>query len=94
MEVRTPAPEGDNPFDLTIPLPLLIARFAGAAVMISGVISGVSLLQWMSVPVLLWIVLVIRGRHVLFAENLQEVPHLARRCCPARLLRNRSRPSP
>jgi hypothetical protein len=77
MEVKTPAPQGDNPFDLTIPLPLLIARFVGVAVMISGVISGVSLLQWMSVPVLLWIVLVIRGRHVLFAENLREVPHLA-----------------
>jgi len=76
MEVKAPLGDWENPFDPSLSRPLMAARFAGAALLIGAVISGVSALEWMSIPVLLWVLLVVWGRHVLFAENLHSLPHL------------------
>jgi len=76
MEVKAPLGDLESPFDPSLSRPLIVARFACAALVIGAVISGVRPLEWMSVPVLLWVLLVIWGRYVLFAENLHSLPNL------------------
>jgi len=76
MEVKAPLGDLESPFDPSLSRPLMVARFAGAALVIGAVISGVSPFEWMSVPVLLWVLLVVWGGHVLFAENLHSLPNL------------------
>jgi hypothetical protein len=76
MEVKAPLGDMRNPFEPNLSFPLLVARLAGAALIIGAVISGNSLLEWMSVSVLLWVLLVVWGRHVIFTENLRSLPNL------------------
>ena len=76
MEVKAPLGDSESPSDPSLYRPWMVARFAGAALVIGAVISGVSPLEWISVPVLLWVLLVVWGRHVLFAENLHSLPNL------------------
>src|SRR5271157_554967 len=82
MEVTAPLGDMENPFDPSLSLPLMVARFAGAALVIGAVISGVPALEWLSVPVLLWLLLVIWGRHILFSENLHALPNLRANASP------------
>lgn len=65
-----------NPFDLSISRPLMAARFACLMLVIAAVASGMPVLEWMSVPVLLLVIVAVWGRHVLFADNLNALPHL------------------
>jgi hypothetical protein len=82
MEVKAPLGDWENPFAPSLSLPFVVARLTGAALLIGAVISGVPALEWMSVPVLLWVLLVVWGRHVLFAENLNSLPHLRANASP------------
>lgn len=66
-----------NPFDSVVSLPILAARLAGAAVVVVALLSGSQLLEWVAVPMLLWTAIVVWGRHVLFAENLECLPNLS-----------------
>jgi hypothetical protein len=67
----------ENPFEPSTSGLLLAMRLACAALTISAVISGQPLLEWLSVPAMLWVLVVVWGRHVLFAENLATVPNLS-----------------
>jgi chlorobactene glucosyltransferase len=66
-----------NPFDSVVSLPILAARLAGAAVVVAALLSGSQLLEWVAVPMLLWTAIVVWGRHVIFAENLECLPYLS-----------------
>lgn len=66
----------ENPFDLGLPPALVASRFVCAALCICAVATGSRLLAWLSVPVLLWALVVVWGRHVLFLESLHALPWL------------------
>ncbi len=72
-----PFDDRENPFDSGVSLPILAARLAGAAFVVVAVLSGSRLLEWVSVPMLLWIAIVVWGRYVIFAENLECLPNLS-----------------
>ena len=74
MEVKRPP--SDNPFDLSVSRPLLIARFACAAALVAVVICGGPVLAWASVPLLFAVAVIVWGRHVLFFDNLRALPNL------------------
>jgi Glycosyl transferase family 2 len=66
-----------NPFEPSASIAPMLLRFACAVVAVWAVISGRPVLEWLSVPALLWIAVVVWGRHVLFAENLARLPNLS-----------------
>ena len=74
--MNKPSRNLENPFEPSVSLPFLIARLGGAAFVIAAVISGVPLFEWMAVPVLLWFLAVVWGRHILFIDNLNGIPSL------------------
>ena len=65
-----------NPFEPSASLPLLTIRFACAAILVDAVLTGRPLAEWLSVAAMLWVLVVVWGRHVLFAENLRALPRL------------------
>ncbi len=72
------APEvGTNPFDLRLPWPLVAARWGSVALLTVTAVSGIRLLEWISVPVLFAIAVIVWGRHVVFADNLNGLPRLS-----------------
>ena len=68
--------EGVNPFDSGVSPSIVMARLAGMALVGAALLSGSRVLEWMSVAVLLWVLTVVWGSHVLFAENLECIPKL------------------
>jgi len=75
-EASQPLQESGSPFDSRVSLPILAARLAGAALVVAALLSGSRRIEWMAVMVLAWVVVVVWGRHVLFAENLECLPKL------------------
>jgi len=67
----------ENPFEPSASGLLLAMRFAFVVLIVGAVISGRPLLEWLSVPAMLWVLVVVWGRHVLFAENLGGLPNLS-----------------
>ncbi len=59
-----------------VPAALLLARLVGLGVVTAAILSGRDLLAWLSVPVLVWSLLVVWGRRVVFLENLRALPRL------------------
>jgi chlorobactene glucosyltransferase len=75
-EPDRPFDERGSPFDPGVSLPILAFRLVGTAFVVAALLSGSPVLQWISVPLLLWVVVVVWGRHVIFAENLECLPQL------------------
>lgn len=67
----------ENPFEPSASRPLLAIRLLCAATALGAVIWGRPLLEWLAVPAMLWVLVVVWGRHVLFAQNLAGLPHLS-----------------
>ncbi|MGA2882203.1 MAG: glycosyltransferase [Bryobacteraceae bacterium] len=83
MKPATSARNLENPFEPSASRPLLAIRFLCVALSVGAVISGYPLLEWLSVPAMLWVLVVVWGRHVLFAENLAALPNLSAAAGPA-----------
>jgi hypothetical protein len=75
-ETNRPFDENANPFESPVSLPMLTGRLAVIALVAAALLSGSRRLEWIAVPALVWVLIVVWGRYVIFAENLECLSHL------------------
>jgi cellulose synthase/poly-beta-1,6-N-acetylglucosamine synthase-like glycosyltransferase len=68
----------DQPFAVAGSWRPVLLRFAAAALIMAAFATGSTTLLWLSVPVLLWLLIVVWGHYILFSENLRSLPDLSK----------------